>query len=135
MYISVIINFILTHITIAMKKILVVLVITSIFACNNEEKYEQIAGEWECESWTVTGSDTDKCNGNVYFKFNADKTYESKIGAAKDTGTYKITNTILYTHAAGKEEIAVEILKLNDKTLKLLMNQGGQEEILTLGKK
>lgn len=118
-----------------MKKLVLFFALISLFACNDDDQIQKIVGEWQCKSWIVTGTGIDKCDGNVFFKFNADKTYRSQLGAVQDSGTFKIKNSILYTLPEGKKEIAVEIIKLDDTTLKFLMNQGGQEEIMTLAKK
>jgi hypothetical protein len=104
-------------------------------SCTVSEKYEQVTGEWECISWISKADSKDKCNHNVYFKFNEDKTYTSKLGKKEDQGNYKITDDILAVSPEGKMDITVRITKLNSDTMVFLMNQAGVEEILTLVKK
>ena len=118
-----------------MKKSLVLFFSIIVFACTDKAKYENIAGEWKCKSWINKKNNLDKCNNNVYFKFNIDKTYLSKIGSVKDSGTYTMAEDRLFTTPKGKMEIGVKIMKLNHDSLELLMNHGGVEEILTLVKK
>ncbi len=118
-----------------MKKISMIILVIIAVSCAKSEKYEKIKGEWTCTSWTSEGSDVNKCRDNVYFKFNEDKTYISKIGNLKDSGTYKIMNNLLYANPKGKMQIAVQIIQLQADTLGLLMNQAGTKEQLILVKK
>ena len=120
-----------------MKKLLILVftITVTLFSCNDSENMKKIVGEWECSSWIVTSTKADKCNNNVFFMFNADKTYSSKIGQTQDEGTYKIIDGTLFTHPAGKEEIAVKIIELDSASMQFLMNQGGKAEVLSLEKK
>lgn len=118
-----------------MKKTALLFLLLTFFSCTNSENYEKIIGEWECASWINKSNNSDKCYNNVYFKFELDKTYFSKLGQVEDSGEYKIANNILYSTPKGKLEIAVQINKLNTDTLELKMNQAGVEEILTLVRK
>ncbi len=118
-----------------MKKLAIIMLVFIAISCTQSEKYEQISGEWVCTSWTSEGSTTNKCNGNVYFEFNEDKTYTSVIGNMKDSGTYKIMDNLLYANPKGKMQIAVQIIQLKADTLGLLMNQAGTKEKLILAKK
>ncbi len=106
-----------------------------IFSCSNSDKYERIIGEWKCVSWTSEAKGMDKCKNNVYFKFEQNKTYISKIGSEKDSGSFRIQNEMLYVTPAGKKEFVVGINQLNNDTLVFLMNLAGEEEILTLNRK
>ena len=118
-----------------MKKVILLAIVLMFMPCNNAEQYNKIVGEWECVNWTSVGSDENKCNNNVYFQFNQDKTYVSKIGRDDATGAYKIVNGLLYSTPKGKMEIAVEINVLNSDTLQFTMSRSGNKEILTLLKK
>lgn len=118
-----------------MKKITVAILLFFVLSCTNSGNYESITGEWECISWINKERNTDKCNNNVYFKFNEDKSYLSKIGSVKDSGIYSIENNRLYVTPNGKMELSVQINKLNFDTVVFLMNLGGVEELLTLVKK
>ena len=104
-------------------------------SCSNTEDYQKISGEWECTSWINKVKEIDKCRNNVHFQFKEDKSYYSKLGSVEDSGSYKIQKDKLYVTPLGKMEMAVEITKLNNDTLEFLMNQGGEEEILTLIRK
>jgi len=118
-----------------MKKVIVLATFFLFMSCNNAEQYEKLKGEWVCSSWTNVATGNDKCNNNVYFKFNEDKTYASKIGGNNTTGDYKIMNDLLYCTPKGKLEIAVEIKTLKIDTLELVMSRSGNEELLTLVRK
>ncbi len=114
------------------KGLLLASLLIFFLSCNNSKMYEQIAGVWECDSWTNETMGTDKCNNNVQFEFKLDKTYNSTIAKVSDTGMYKIQGELLYISPNGKMEFAVKITKLTSDTLVFLMNQAGNEEILTL---
>lgn len=116
-----------------MKKAMILLALIGLLgSCSNSEVYENIAGDWECTSWINKSKGIDKCNDNVRFEFQQGKTYYSELGSAKDSGSYKILNDMLYVTPKGKMEFGVKIAKLNSDTLEFLMNQSGDEEILTL---
>ncbi|OUS02746.1 hypothetical protein A9Q86_02735 [Flavobacteriales bacterium 33_180_T64] len=104
-------------------------------SCNDSEYSKKIIGEWECSSWIETETSRDKCGNNVYFKFENDMTYHSKIGSDDAKGVYRISDGLLYSTPEGKLEIAVEINTLNADTLTFTMSRSGNEEILTLVKK
>ncbi len=118
-----------------MKKIVIVLIGLLLISCDNSEEYDKIAGEWNCTSWIVTSTGTDRCRDNVYFSFKKDKTYSSKIGGLEESGVYKIANGLLYSTPKGKLEIGVEINTLNNDTLQFTMSRAGEKEVLTLLKK
>lgn len=101
-------------------------------SCSNSEYYKDISGNWECVSWINKTKEIDKCRNNVRFEFQQDKSYNSELGNSKDSGYFKILNDMLYITPKGKMEFAVKITKLNNDTLEFLMNQAGDEEILTL---
>lgn len=118
-----------------MKKVIVILSVLLVLACNDSKYTEDIVGEWECVSWIESSTAKDKCNNNAYFSFKEDMTYTSKVGAQDTQGTYKIADGIIYSKPDGKLEIAVEINTLNKDTLSFTMSRSGQEEILTMIKK
>ena len=116
-----------------MKKVMILLAFSGILgSCSNSEIYEKISGDWKCTSWINKSKGIDKCNDNVRFEFQPDKSYYSEIGSAKDSGDFKILNDMLYVTPKGKMEFAVKITKLNNDTLEFLMNQAGEKEVLTL---
>lgn len=119
-----------------MKKILMVVVIgILLISCDNSEKYDQIEGEWFCSDWIIEATGENRCRNNVYFNFNKDKTYTSKIDGLEETGTYLIANGHLYSTPKGKLEIGVELNKFNKDTLQFIMSRAGAKETLTLIKK
>lgn len=101
-------------------------------SCSNSENYVKISGDWKCTSWINKSKGMNKCRDNVRFEFQQDKSYYSELGNAKDSGNFKILNDMLYVTPKGKMEFAVKITKLNNDTLEFLMNQAGEEEVLTL---
>ncbi len=116
-----------------MKKVMFLLgLIGFLISCSSSETYEKISGTWKCSSWINKAKGIDKCKNNVRFDFKLDKTYSSELGSAIDSGDYKILNDMLYVTPKGKMEFAVKIAKLNNDTLEFLMNQAGEEEVLTL---
>ena len=116
-----------------MKKNVVLLSISFlVISCSSSKNYEKIYGNWVCVSWINKARGTDKCDHNVYFEFRTDKTYYSKLGIVRDSGTYFILNKMLYVRPYDQLEFPVRINKLENDTLRFLMNQGGYEEILTL---
>ncbi len=116
-----------------MKKIIILFAFfVFLGSCTNSEYYEKISGDWECTSWINKSKGIDKCKNNVHFEFQQDKSYYSKLGNVKDSGNFKILNNMLYITPKGKMEFVVKITKLNKDTLVFLMNQAGEEEILTL---
>jgi hypothetical protein len=118
-----------------MKKIILsISVLFLAYSCSNSEMPQQINGKWQCVSWINKARGTDKCNNNVYFEFREDKTYFSRLGSVRDSGTYNVLYKMLYVRPYGQLEFPVRINKLNNDTLIFLMNQGGYEEILTLVK-
>lgn len=117
-----------------MKKVITLLVLILFISCNDSEKEQKIIGEWACTSWT-SESGNDKCKNNVFFKFEPDKTYSSKIGGAKENGIYRVSNGLLYSTPEDKMEIAVEINILNSDSLQFTMSRSGNKEVLTLIRK
>ena len=116
-----------------MKKTIILLAFfTFLGSCSNSEYYEKISGNWECTSWINKSKGIDKCKNNVLFTFREDKSYSSLLGNVKDSGYFRIEDDMLHVTPEGKMEIAVKITKLNYDTLEFLMNQAGEEEILTL---
>ena len=114
--------------------ILIIICICFLFACSEREQYEKITGEWECISWVNQVTGDQKCDDNVYFKFDMEKNYVSKLGVAVDSGRYKIIDEILYVTPKGKSEFGVKITRLDKDTMVFLMNRAGEEEILELTK-
>lgn len=119
-----------------MKKLFIVIpVLLMLFSCQeNREMYDKIEGEWDCVTWINTTRGTDQCNNNVYFQFEEDKTYISQLGVGRDTGRYKIIGESLFVTPRDKREFSVKITRLTQDTMVFLMNNAGEEEILTLYK-
>lgn len=122
--------------TIPNSFILVSLTILLFNSCENPEQYKKITGHWECIHWTSVENPNNRCReGNVYFKFQENKTYESRLGQTVDKGSYKLNENSLTVSPENKLDIKVDMLKLNDDTLSLLMNSGGIEERMILVKR
>jgi len=118
------------------NKILISAIVSLLVSCTTEqEKYAAISGEWNAAAWLVRGQPSDKNLSNVYFRFNQNKTYQSQLGAQKESGTFRIKGDYLYTQAPDRLEIMVKISKLTSDTLVLDMNNAGQEETLILVRK
>jgi hypothetical protein len=117
-----------------MKYLFTVVIAAALCSCSDAERYEKIAGKWECSSWINEVTGIDQCDNNVRFDFQLDKSYTSVLGAAQDSGTYRIQSNLLYVTPDDKLEFAVKITTLNPDTMVFLMNQAGNEEILTLVK-
>lgn len=118
-----------------MKKWISLLCIVLFMSCNDAEYSKNIIGNWECASWINVATEKDNCNNNVSFTFNEDKTYVFTIDSSPTSGTYKIENGLLYSTPKGKMEIAVEINRLTQDSLKFTMSRSGEKEIMTLVKK
>ncbi|WP_397362426.1 hypothetical protein [Olleya sp. R77988] len=103
-------------------------------SCNDSEYSKNIIGDWDCTNWTNVVTEDSGCNG-VFFAFDANMTYESKIQSDLAKGSYRIENGLLYCTPNDKMEIAVEILKLNKDTLQFTMSRSGNKEVMTLLKK
>ncbi len=112
-------------------KYLLLLISISLMACN-DESYQKIEGSWVCAQWIISPAGTDNCDGNVYFLFNSDKTYLSRIGELEQSGRYEIINKQLTCYPEGSMKIGVEINSLSTDTLSLTMNRSGQREELVL---
>ncbi|TVR77980.1 MAG: hypothetical protein EA412_09775 [Chitinophagaceae bacterium] len=109
--------------------IMVMLFAFLLTSCNSEEVYEKITGKWDCVSWTSEAHADNQCFGrDVYFVFNDDRTYKSKLGAEIDSGTFNISGRNLTVNPINKLDINVEILRLTQDSLSFLMNAGGIEE-------
>ncbi|MDZ4845222.1 MAG: hypothetical protein SH857_06695 [Chitinophagales bacterium] len=117
----------------ALKSLAILLLLFS--ACSQpEEYYQKIYGKWKAADWLVNGQSAGKNITNVSFQFNADKTYQSKLGAKGENGIFKLKSEYLYTTAEGQLEIMVKIAKLTADSLVLDMNNAGQSETLLLVK-
>jgi hypothetical protein len=102
------------------------------YSCSDDERYQTLAGKWECESWLSQAGAPDKCNSNVLFTFSADKQYSSVLGSSRDTGTYRLQSDMLFVTPEGKNEFGVKITELNEQSLEFLMSLAGTEEALKL---
>lgn len=115
------------------QSLFLLLIILSLYSCEDPEQYKKISGHWNCTHWSSVENSQNRCNGsNVYFEFNEDKTYESKLGDVKDVGTYTISGSDLTVSPKGKLDIKVEIQVLNSDSLSFLMNSGGIQEKMVL---
>ena len=117
-----------------MKKLITIFAIITFISCSSE-KYELITGEWKCEKWIVEKSGKDNCKNNVFFSFNADKTYQSTIGNLNQIGKFEILGSQLICYPEGSLKIGVGLNKLTKDTLDFTMSRSGQKEIITLVRK
>ncbi|WP_196888500.1 lipocalin family protein [Aureivirga sp. CE67] len=118
------------------KVLLLSSLMLSLISCDDSQDYKDIAGEWKCANWTAESSgNKNMCNDNVYFNFNEDKTYNSKVGGLEEKGTYRLFGGNLYSTPEGKMEIAVELGKMSKDSLQFIMSRSGDKEVLTLVRK
>ncbi|TVQ44497.1 MAG: hypothetical protein EA362_09775 [Saprospirales bacterium] len=91
-----------------------------------------ILGDWYGSSWIIDESQREYDASRVHFRFMEENQYTAQLGNREETGTYKLVDRMLYTHAEGQSEMAVRLLYLDENLLKMGMNRGGQMETLTL---
>jgi hypothetical protein len=99
---------------------------------NDDKRYEMILGDWYGSSWIIDESQREYDASRVHFRFTEENQYTAQLGNREETGTYKLVDRMLYTHAEGQSEMAVRLLYLDENLLKMGMNRGGQMETLTL---
>jgi Lipocalin-like domain len=120
-----------------MKKIthLITFAILLLTSCADTKNNKLIIGKWKGVQWESNGKPLDRNVETTFFNFDEKATYSFENAGNQEKGTYKVENESLFTTPANGLEIMVKILKLNNDSLVFGMNNGGQEEILTLVKK
>lgn len=99
---------------------------------NDEERQEMLLGDWYGSSWVIDDTQAEYDASRVHFRFKEENEYWAQLGNREETGTYRLVDRMLYTHADGQSEMAVRLLFLDENLLKMGMNRGGQMETLTL---
>ena len=112
-----------------------ILIIGILYACANDATAVDITGKWQGISWDVKGKTSNRNAAAVNFQFNADGTYEAKMGQQGEKGKYHLTNNQLYSTAEGQIEKMVKINLKSKDTLIMDMNRVGTEEQLILVRK
>jgi len=106
----------------------------TIWGCSNADT-SLLYGDWKGEDWLIEGKSTGLDAKSVNFEFEPDGTYTANFGTLKEAGTYRLRADKLYTIADGKKEKVVQLLTLNQDTVRMNMNRSGQTEVLVLVKK
>lgn len=114
---------------------LLILIATILFSCVSETTTNNIAGNWQCVAWKVSGEHSDRNVSAVNFQFHEDNTYQANMGQQSEKGKFKIKNNQLYTTAEGQIEKMVKIKLKSKDTLLMDMNRVGTKEQLILVRK
>lgn len=120
-----------------MRKSLSCLFIAALLsACQGEYEEEQLHGQWIGVSVTEQGTPLAIDPSQIQLHFMPDQryTYRSTLDY-KEAGSYFIDASYLYTRDTlnqASTEKAVELLKLNEDSLRIRMMEGGKERMLTL---
>lgn len=115
-----------------MRYLLIMLIFTSIACQKTNDKNPALLGVWQGKNWEIAGKPNIENVESVRFTFAADGTYSAVFGQQGEQGTWRTEKDKLYTHAQGKQEIMVKVLKADAQTLIFDMNRGGQKETLEL---
>ena len=108
---------------------------TILSSCSHSENEKLISGSWQGTEWLVNGQPSGRNVQQTAFSFDDKGQYSFDYGDAKETGTYKVENDMLFTTPQGQNEMMVKILKLTKDSLVFDMNRGGTRETLTLVRK
>lgn len=104
-------------------------------SCVNSENNKLIIGNWSGTEWLVNNKPSGLDAAGTHFSFNDKLEYTFEYNETKEKGTYKVENDMLFTKAAGQEEIMVRITRLTKDSLVFDMSRGGQPETLILLRK
>jgi Lipocalin-like domain len=111
------------------------IVLLCTLSCTDAKNNKLIIGKWQGVQWQSNGKDLARNIESTSFSFDDKAAYQFDNAGTTEKGTYKVENESLYTTPEKGIEIMVKILKLTNDSLVFGMNNGGQEEILTLKKK
>ncbi len=111
------------------------IVLLCILSCTDTKNNKLIIGKWQGVEWKSNGRDLDRNIASTSFTFDDKASYSFENAGTLEKGSYKVENESLFTTPEKGLEIMVKILKLTNDSLVFGMNNGGQEEILTLIKK
>ncbi len=111
------------------------IVVLFMLSCSDTKNNKLIIGKWQGVQWQSNGKDLERNITSTSFSFDEKATYQFNNAGTTEKGTYKVENESLFTTPEKGIEIMVKILKLTNDSLEFGMNNGGQEEILTLVRK
>ena len=115
-----------------MKYLITILAIAAIAACTYESyNQRQIEGQWYSESWTSGGEET---GYRAWMAFDQDSTYRALFQNRREQGKYWIDGHRLYTDSEDGDPIKVKIASLEDESMVIEMNRGGNQEVITFGR-
>ncbi len=115
-----------------MKYTLLFISILFLAACNYESyNQREIEGQWFSESWTSAGEET---GYRAWMAFEQDSTYRALFNNRREQGKFWVDGHRLYTDSEDGDPIKVKIASLDEQSLVIEMNRGGNKEILTFGK-
>lgn len=107
-----------------------------ITACKPEPKFDitLLYGEWTGADWLVQGKSSGRDAREVRFTFDQSNNYTASYGEQKESGTFRVEGSKLYTTAEDKIEKVVKVDRISTDSLFLDMNRVGQAEQLILVK-
>ncbi len=105
------------------------------FACEDIKQNKLIIGNWIGVEWLIGGTPSTSNPKNATFTFTEKGDYVYNNAGSTEKGTFRVSESKLFTTPDGQQEIAVGILKLTTDSLVFQMKRGGQLETLTLIKK
>ena len=106
-----------------------------IFACEDIKQNKLIIGTWVGAEWLVGGRPSESDPKKTTFDFAKNGDYVYNNSGIIEKGTFRVSESKLFTVPDGQQEMAVGITKLRADSLVFQMNRGGQLETLTLIKK
>ncbi len=109
-----------------------VVVALLIFACEDIKQNKLIVGNWVGAEWLVGGTPSAANPKNTTFSFTDKGDYVYNNSGVTEKGTFRVSESKLFTTPDGQQEMAVGITKLTTDSLVFQMNRGGQLETLTL---
>jgi hypothetical protein len=106
-----------------------------LISCADTTNNKTIIGNWQAVAWEAAGKPVPRNVETTSFTFTDKGAYSFENSGNKEEGTYKVEIDKLFTTAKGKQEIMVKIVKATNDSLVFDMNNGGQEETITMLKK
>lgn len=108
------------------------LAIVFLFSCLDTKDQKLLVGKWTGTEWLVNNAPASYNPENASFIFGDDARYSFTYAGSTESGKYFLSNNELFTTPEGGIKMMVKVVKLNDDTLVIDMNRGGQPERLTL---
>jgi hypothetical protein len=115
--------------TILFMALSLVLVFSS---CIDSVNNKLIIGKWKATEWLENDTPNIANATNTAFNFDDKGNYTFSHNETVNKGTYKVENDMLFTTEEGMQEIMVNISKINNDSLVLIMNNSGVKEKLIL---